>query len=149
MLVSIKGNVPELHPKAVVSIASLVLVSQNCKLLHSTGAVFFFFFSFCAVARMPGAHVGGRGSLWLTCQLPWQPGNLRTPEASPFRLRREENWSKAEINRKKSVNGETTEVLFLQLAVSFGSEANPSCFLPHPPAQPQPQAMDHLVRPPA
>ena len=44
MLVSIKGNVPELHPKAVVSIASLVLVSQNCKLLHSTGPVFFFFF---------------------------------------------------------------------------------------------------------
>ena len=46
MLVSIKGNVPELHPKAVESIASLALVSQNCKLLHSTGAVFFFFFSF-------------------------------------------------------------------------------------------------------
>ena len=100
-----------------------------------TGAVFF---SFRSVARMPGAHVGGRGSLWLTCQLPWQPGNLRTPEASSFRLRGEKNWSKAEISRKKSVNGETTGVLSCSFAVSFGSEENPSCFLSHPPAQPQP-----------
>ena len=64
MLVSIKGNVPELHPKAVVSIASLVLVSQNCKLLHSTGAVFFFFFFFLS-------------SKWQGCLVPmWVAGEV-------------------------------------------------------------------------
>ena len=62
MLVSIKGNVPELHPKAVVSIASLVLVSQNCKLLNSRTGAAFSFFSFwqgCLVPMWVAGEVFG------------------------------------------------------------------------------------------